>query len=81
MSDRETAYALYIDPPLGRIGMTEAEARRAGFDVLRVDYAADHLHVGFVCRPGTATDAVTPAGEVAALFSELRFVQNAPRNA
>jgi pyruvate/2-oxoglutarate dehydrogenase complex dihydrolipoamide dehydrogenase (E3) component len=34
VSDRETAYALYIDPPLGRIGMTEAEARRAGFDVL-----------------------------------------------
>ena len=24
------AYALYIDPPLGRVGMTEAEARKAG---------------------------------------------------
>jgi pyruvate/2-oxoglutarate dehydrogenase complex dihydrolipoamide dehydrogenase (E3) component len=28
--DRITAYALYIDPPLGRAGMTEAETRRSG---------------------------------------------------
>jgi pyruvate/2-oxoglutarate dehydrogenase complex dihydrolipoamide dehydrogenase (E3) component len=30
VSDRITAYALYIDPPLGRVGMTEAEIRRSG---------------------------------------------------
>jgi len=30
VSDRITAYALYIDPPLGRIGMTEEEVRRSG---------------------------------------------------
>ena len=31
VSDRIPGYALYIDPPLGRVGMTEAEAReRAG---------------------------------------------------
>ena len=30
VSDRIQAYALYIDPPLGRIGMTEAEVRRSG---------------------------------------------------
>ena len=30
VSDRIPAYALYIDPPLGRAGMTEAEARRSG---------------------------------------------------
>ncbi|MGR4862909.1 hypothetical protein [Caulobacter sp. LARHSG274] len=30
VSDRITAYALYIDPPLGRIGLTEAEVRAAG---------------------------------------------------
>jgi len=29
-SDRITAYALYTDPPLGRVGMTEAEVRKAG---------------------------------------------------
>jgi pyruvate/2-oxoglutarate dehydrogenase complex dihydrolipoamide dehydrogenase (E3) component len=30
VSDRITAYALYIDPPLGRAGMTEAEVRKTG---------------------------------------------------
>ena len=30
VSDRVPCYALYIDPPLGRVGMTEEEARKAG---------------------------------------------------
>jgi pyruvate/2-oxoglutarate dehydrogenase complex dihydrolipoamide dehydrogenase (E3) component len=30
VSDRITAYALYVDPPLGRAGMTDAEVRRTG---------------------------------------------------
>jgi pyruvate/2-oxoglutarate dehydrogenase complex dihydrolipoamide dehydrogenase (E3) component len=30
LSDRIKAYALYIDPPLGRAGMTEAEVRASG---------------------------------------------------
>jgi len=30
VSDRIPAYALYIDPPLGRAGMTEAEVRKTG---------------------------------------------------
>ena len=30
VSDRIPAYALYIDPPLGRAGLTEAEVRRSG---------------------------------------------------
>jgi pyruvate/2-oxoglutarate dehydrogenase complex dihydrolipoamide dehydrogenase (E3) component len=30
VSDRITAYALYIDPPLGRAGLTDSEVRRAG---------------------------------------------------
>jgi pyruvate/2-oxoglutarate dehydrogenase complex dihydrolipoamide dehydrogenase (E3) component len=30
VSDRITAYALYIDPPLGRAGMTEAQVRESG---------------------------------------------------
>jgi pyruvate/2-oxoglutarate dehydrogenase complex dihydrolipoamide dehydrogenase (E3) component len=34
VSDRITAYGLYIDPPLGRAGMTEAEARASGRRVL-----------------------------------------------
>jgi pyruvate/2-oxoglutarate dehydrogenase complex dihydrolipoamide dehydrogenase (E3) component len=34
LSDRIQAYALYIDPPLGRVGMTEAQARAAGRPLL-----------------------------------------------
>ncbi|HEX7053787.1 MAG TPA: FAD-dependent oxidoreductase, partial [Burkholderiales bacterium] len=34
VSDRVAAYALFIDPPLGRAGMTEAEARKSGRKVL-----------------------------------------------
>jgi pyruvate/2-oxoglutarate dehydrogenase complex dihydrolipoamide dehydrogenase (E3) component len=35
VSDRLMAYALYIDPPLGRAGMTEAEALKSGRRVLK----------------------------------------------
>ena len=34
ISDRILAYGLFIDPPLGRIGLTEQEARKKGHDVL-----------------------------------------------
>jgi pyruvate/2-oxoglutarate dehydrogenase complex dihydrolipoamide dehydrogenase (E3) component len=34
VSDRILAYGLFIDPPLGRVGMTEAEASRSGRRVL-----------------------------------------------
>ena len=34
VSDRISAYALYIDPPLGRVGMSETEARKSGRKVL-----------------------------------------------
>jgi pyruvate/2-oxoglutarate dehydrogenase complex dihydrolipoamide dehydrogenase (E3) component len=34
VSDRIAAYALFIDPPLGRAGMSEAEARKAGRKIL-----------------------------------------------
>jgi len=33
VSDRIPAYALYVDPPLGRVGLTEAEARAKGHRV------------------------------------------------
>jgi pyruvate/2-oxoglutarate dehydrogenase complex dihydrolipoamide dehydrogenase (E3) component len=38
VSDRILAYALYIDPPLGRCGMTEAEVRKSGRRALGVKY-------------------------------------------
>jgi pyruvate/2-oxoglutarate dehydrogenase complex dihydrolipoamide dehydrogenase (E3) component len=34
VSDRILCYGLYVDPPLGRIGMTEREARDSGRNVL-----------------------------------------------
>ncbi len=34
VSDRILAYALYIDPPLGRVGMTEREVRASGRQAL-----------------------------------------------
>ncbi|MGK6311676.1 FAD-containing oxidoreductase [Neorhizobium sp. DT-125] len=34
VSDRLVGYGLYIDPPLGRVGMSETEARKAGKKVL-----------------------------------------------
>ena len=33
VSDRTSVYALYIDPPLGRVGLTETEARAKGHAV------------------------------------------------
>jgi len=34
VSDRILGYALYVDPPLGRVGMTEAQARASGRKLL-----------------------------------------------
>ena len=34
VSDRITTYGLFIDPPLGRVGMTEREVRASGRDAL-----------------------------------------------
>lgn len=58
-----------------------AYLRGAGFEVLRSDYAADHLHVSYVCRPGaTDVDAMPTAASVDELLREVRFVQNASRS-
>lgn len=38
LSDRIQAYALYIDPPLGRCGMTDAEVRKSGRRARTVKY-------------------------------------------
>lgn len=52
---------------------------RAGFEVMRSDYAQDHLHIGYVCRPGEPSTASLPdpAG-VHDLLREVRLVQNTP---
>lgn len=54
--------------------------RRAGFEVLRSDYAADHLHVGYICAPASADAGALPdVAAVRDLFHEVRHVQNTER--
>jgi 2-polyprenyl-3-methyl-5-hydroxy-6-metoxy-1,4-benzoquinol methylase len=73
--------AVKIDHPYYLTQATmESYLRNAGFAIVRADYAADHLHVGYVCRPATPHERTWPApDEVNAMFREIRQVQNAPR--
>ena len=75
--------AVKIDHPYYLTQETMAAyLKRAGFDVLRIDYAADHLHVSYLCSPATPLPENMPdPGLVDAMFREIRFVQNAPRPA
>ena len=43
VSDRIQAYALYIDPPLGRCGMTDAEIRKSGRQALIAKYPTSRV--------------------------------------
>jgi pyruvate/2-oxoglutarate dehydrogenase complex dihydrolipoamide dehydrogenase (E3) component len=43
VSDRILCYGLYVDPPLGRIGMTETEARASGRNVLMGKYPMSNV--------------------------------------
>lgn len=56
-----------------------AYLRQAGFDVVRTDFAADHLHVSYVARPTDPASALPAADEVRDLWREIRFVQNTPQ--
>lgn len=75
--------AVKIDHPYYLAEWTAAAfLARAGFEIVRCDYAADHLHVGYVCRPAAAQEGALPAREVVdAFWREVRYVQNAPRSA
>ena len=71
--------AIKIDHPYYLTQETmEAYLRRAGLRVLRADFAADHLHVSYVCRPAAPEPAAAPSdAAVESLLREVRFVQNA----
>jgi pyruvate/2-oxoglutarate dehydrogenase complex dihydrolipoamide dehydrogenase (E3) component len=47
VSDRITAYNLYTDPPLGRVGMTEAEVRASRKPALMATYAMEDVSRAF----------------------------------
>jgi 2-polyprenyl-3-methyl-5-hydroxy-6-metoxy-1,4-benzoquinol methylase len=52
---------------------------RAGFEIVRSNYAADHLHISYVARPSTPQPDHLPSPHaVERLWREVRFVQNAP---
>ena len=70
--------AIKIDHPYYLTEDTaRAYLRRAGFEILQVDYAADHLHVGYVCAPGSPDAGALVAPEaVAAQWREIRAIQN-----
>lgn len=73
--------AIKIDHPYYLTESTMAAyVRRGGFEILRSEYAADHLHVGYVCRPA-APLGDTPPDPAAArdLLREVRQVQNTSR--
>lgn len=54
-----------------------AYLRRSGFETLWSDYAADQLHVGYVCRPAAPEpDAVPDPASVRDLLQEVRRVQS-----
>ncbi len=43
LSDRAVTYAMFIDPPLGRVGMSEKEARESGRNVLMATKPMKHI--------------------------------------
>ena len=79
LRNRSVEAAVKIDHPyyLTESTMT-AYLRRAGFTVLRSDYAADHLHISYVCEPARPEpEALPDSRDVAAMLREIRAVQNA----
>ena len=63
VSERIPAYALYIDPPLGRVGMTEAEARASGRPLL------------VASRPMTRVSRAVEKGETQGLMKVIADAQ------
>ena len=55
----------------------QAYLRRTGFEVLEVTYAADHLHIGYVCAVAEPEPRAVPAPTwVAEQWREIRAIQN-----
>ena len=44
LSERVTTYAMFVDPPLGRVGMSEKEARESGRPVLMATRPMKHIN-------------------------------------
>lgn len=58
-----------------------AYLKRAGFEVLGIDYEADHLHIGYLCRAAKPEPEYLPPQEsVSRLWREVRKVQSLTRS-
>jgi SAM-dependent methyltransferase len=70
--------AVKIDHPYYLTDETiRAYLARSGFDVLAIDCAADHLHVGYLCKPGRQDLGVLPDHAfVNDQWREIRAIQN-----
>ena len=70
--------AIKIDHPFYLTHETiQAQLRRCGFEVLAVNYASDHLHIGYVCGQGEPEPDFLPSvSAVDEQWREIRAVQN-----
>lgn len=69
--------AIKIDHPYYLTEATaEAYLRRYGFEVLRKDYASDHLHIGYLCTAAAPDDRLPDPEGFRTLAAEVRAVQN-----
>ncbi len=78
LRNRSVEEAIKIDHPYYLTESTmEAYLRRAGFRILRKNYAPDHLHVGYACTHGEIKSDFLPSEtEVRKSASEIRQIQN-----
>ncbi len=72
--------AIKIDHPYYFTRQTiEAYLRKHGLRVERMNFAADHLHVGFLCRKcEPVKDFLPDAAWIESFIDEIRQIQNAP---
>lgn len=70
--------AIKIDHPYYLTEATfESYLLRGGFEVLRKDYARDHLHIGYLSAAAEAQPRALPSASwVSGQFAEIRAVQN-----
>jgi 2-polyprenyl-3-methyl-5-hydroxy-6-metoxy-1,4-benzoquinol methylase len=80
LRSRNVEEAVKVDHPFYLTEATmEAFLTCTGFEVLLKDYANDHLHIGYICRPADPDPGFVPSSLSAGqLFQEVRSIQNLP---
>jgi len=70
--------AIKIDHPYYLTDETmRAYLARSGFDILGIDWAADRLHVGYLCAPGRPDPSALPdIGFASGQWREIRAIEN-----